>query len=98
MRDNCYISLPSLCVSVFLPCVLIQILGSETAYVPAIVLVPLTACGAWHLAQLGVRTDDTMELEFASPCMPKPLQVLRVPKPEKKKGKGKGKGGKKKKK
>ena len=63
----------------------------------------LSWCGctvkdAARLYDLGVRTDDTIELELASPCMPKPLQVLRVPKPEKKsKGKGKGKGGKKKK-
>ena len=45
------------------------------------------------LCELGIRTDDTIMLEFESPCAPAVLQLLRapvVPKEGKKKG-GKGK-------
>jgi len=79
----------------------------ETTGVVPLVLAPdqiwvswcgLTLSDSAILYGMGCRTDDTIELEFASPCMPKPLQVLRVPAPEKKKGKGGKKGGGKKKK
>jgi hypothetical protein len=52
-----------------------------------------------NLFAAGVKTDDTVCLEFVSPLTPKPLITLRMPAPEKKsKGKGGGKGkGKKKK-
>ena len=51
-----------------------------------------------NLYEAGVRTDDTVSLELASPCMPKPLMLLRMPPAPKKAkgGKGKGKGKKKK--
>ena len=48
------------------------------------------------LHEVGVRTDDTVTLEFLCPLLPKPLLTLRMPPPPKK-AKGKGKGGKKKK-
>jgi len=79
----------------------------ETTGVVPLVLAPdqiwvswcgLTLSDSAILYDMGCRTDDTIELEFASPCMPKQLQVLRVPAPEKKKGKGGKKGGGKKKK
>ena len=38
---------------------------------------------------VGVRDDETLMLEFASPTMPTPLRILRAPAPEKKK-KGQG--------
>lgn len=41
------------------------------------------------LWSLGVRQDDAICLEFASPTMPQKLQVVRAPdKPKEKKGKG----------
>jgi hypothetical protein len=51
-----------------------------------------------NLFEAGVRTDDTVLLEYANPLMPKPLMVLRTATEKKgKKGKGgKGKGKKKK--
>ena len=44
------------------------------------------------LWNLGVRQDDTINLEFASPTMPQKLQIVRAP--DKPKGEKKGKGGK----
>ena len=45
------------------------------------------------LFELGVRDDDTLMLEFASPAMPPVLKLLRESAPPKAaKGKGKGKG------
>ena len=43
------------------------------------------------LFSLGVRNDDTLMLEFASPAMPPTLKLLRTPDPPKA---AKGKGGK----
>ena len=47
------------------------------------------------LYDLGLRNDDSVELEFASPVEPPPLQALRAPAPPKKDKKAEG-GGKKK--
>ena len=48
------------------------------------------------LYDLGVRTDDAIELEFESPVTPTELTIVRSPAPEKKSKKDAG-GGKKKK-